>query len=392
MALFLFATGFVVAEFVSPGAGLFGLGIALIVWLVLLLISYYSGDSVFLLMSGAKQIKKQDSPKLYNIVEEMKIASGLAYMPKIYIIDSPAPNAFATGRNPQKASVAVTTGLLERLNRSELQGVIAHELAHINNRDILYMMMISAMMGAIVILADVGIRSMFFGRSRSRSSSSSGGGQAQLIIAVVAIVLMILAPIIAQLIYFAVSRRREFLADASAAQYTRYPEGLANALQKISSNTEKLKGASKATAPMYIVNPLAFTKKGLSDLSSTHPAISKRVAILNKMAGLSTTAGTVSYKNYDTAYKEVMKESKSVIPGMDMIKTAGLPMMAVATDDSSSHKRHRETTDTVWKANNYIFIPCPCETKLKIPPAYAGKKITCPHCSVEYNVSDYTKQ
>ncbi len=190
-------------------SGTAGIVLALIVWGVMNLVAYFQGDSILLSISGARKIKREDNPRLYNIVEEMKIASGLAKMPDIYIIDDPALNAFATGRSPDRASVAITSGLLQRLNRDELQGVIAHEISHINNRDVLLMMMASILMGTIVILSWYASRVLFYGgamRSR-RSSRDSGGGQ--IIILAVAIVLMILAPIAAQLMYFAISRRRE---------------------------------------------------------------------------------------------------------------------------------------------------------------------------------------
>jgi len=277
MAGFLFLVGFIVGEFVIGGVGVIGLALAFIIWLILTLVAFYSGDQVFLAISGARKIRPQDHPILYNVVEEMKIASGLPHMPNVYIIDDDAPNAFATGRKPETAAVAVTTGLLRTLTRDELQGVVAHEMGHIKNRDVLYMMMIGVMMGAIVILAEIGLRTLFWtGGGRRRTSSSNGGGYLQLIMMIVAIVLMILAPIIAQLIYFAISRRREYLADASSALFTRYPEGLASALEKISGTPKKLRSATRATAPMYIVNPLAATARGLKNVTSTHPPISRQ--------------------------------------------------------------------------------------------------------------------
>ena len=195
-----------------------GLIIALIVWGIMNLIAFFQGDSIILSMSGARKIGPNDHPRLYNVVEEMKIASGLEKMPDVYIIDDPALNAFATGRSPEKASVAITSGLLEKLNRDELQGVIAHEISHIKNRDVLLMMMASILLGSIVILAWYASRILFFsgmsGGNR-RSSSGGSGGAAQLIILIVGLVLMILAPIVAQIIYLGISRRREYLADAS---------------------------------------------------------------------------------------------------------------------------------------------------------------------------------
>ena len=241
-----------------------GLLIAILVWVVLSLIAYFQGDNILLSMSRAKKIGPDDHPRLYNVVEEMKIASGLEKMPNIYIIDDPALNAFATGRDPNRASVAITSGLLQKLNRDELQGVIGHEISHIKNRDVLLMAMCGVLLGTIVILAWYGSRIMIFGSMTGsrRSSSSGGGGQGQIIILIVALVFMILAPIFAQLIYFAISRKREYLADASSALYTRYPEGLASALEKLGASTGQLKSANKATAPMYIVNP--FRRKGLT--------------------------------------------------------------------------------------------------------------------------------
>ncbi len=291
-----------------------GLIIALVIWGVMNLIAFFQGDSIILSMSGARKIGPQDHPRLYNVVEEMKIASGLEKMPDVYIIDDPALNAFATGRNPERASVAITSGLLEKLNRDELQGVIAHEIAHIKNRDILLMMLASILLGSIVILAWYASRILFFSSMTggNRRSSSSGGGAAQLIILVVGLVLMILAPIVAQIIYFAISRRREYLADASGALYTRYPEGLASALEKLQNSSTQVKKANKATAPMYISNP--FHKKGMSVNSafSTHPPITDRIRILRSMSG-------ASYTDYEKSYEQI--KGKRVMPASALAAT-----------------------------------------------------------------------
>ncbi len=280
--------------------------IALIVWLVMTLVAWFQGDQVMLSISGAKKVEKKDLPVLFNVVEEMTLAAGLSKMPQIYVIDDPAPNAFATGRRPETAAVAVTSGLLKILNRDELQGVIAHEIAHIRNRDIQLMLFAGVLAGAIVILAEVGLRGMWFGGGRSRSRRSDGGDGSG-IFAIVAIVLMILAPILAQLIYFAVSRKREYLADASAATFTRYPEGLASALEKISRAPDKLGGVTSATAPMYIINPLKRANKMAANATSTHPPIDERVRILRSMGGQGFAA-------YDESYRQV-HGGKGVIPG-----------------------------------------------------------------------------
>ena len=244
--------------------------------------SYWYSDKIVLAISRAKPLEKRDNPELYNIVENLCITAGLP-MPRIYAINEPAPNAFATGRNPQKAVVAVTTGLLKILDRSELEGVIAHELSHIGNRDILLQTVIVVLVGSIVLLSDFFLRWTVWG-GRGRSSNRQGRGQLQVIILIVGLLAAILAPLIAKLIQLAISRKREFLADASGALLTRYPEGLATALEKISKNPLPLKVANKATAHLYIANPLKGRQaKGLARLFMTHPPVEERIKRLKEM-------------------------------------------------------------------------------------------------------------
>ncbi len=353
-----------------------GIIIAFIVWGIMSLIAYYQGDSILLGMAGARKISHDDHPRLYNIVEEMKIASGLEKMPDIYIIDDPAPNAFATGRNPDKVAVAITSGLLQKLNRDELQGVIGHEIGHIKNRDVLLMAISAVMLGTIVILAWYASRFMLFGgMGRSRSSSSSGGGGAQLIILVVAIVLMILAPIMAQLIYFAISRKREYMADASSALYTRYPDGLASALEKIAASTNQLKSANQATAPMYIMNPFRKEGRAATDLTSTHPPISERIRILRSMAG-------ASLADYERVYQQLHSTSKGVIPASTLALSHPTSLRAAETEASGEDKteRARSTSDLMWRLGNYKTITCDCGTKLRVPPRFKEPTVRCPHC------------
>jgi len=363
-------------------SALAGLVIAILAWTVLSLIGYFQGDSILLRMSRAKKIRRDDHPRLYNIVEEMKIASGLEKMPDIYIIDDPALNAFATGRDPKRASVAITSGLLQKLNRDELQGVIAHEISHIKNRDVLLMSMCSILLGTIVILAWYGSRLAFFGAMTGGRRSSSGGGRGgNIIILVVSLVFMILAPIMAQLIYFAISRKREYLADASAALYTRYPEGLASALEKIGASTGQLKSANKATAPMYIVNP--FRKKGLkaSELSSTHPPLSERIRILRAMAG-------ASFSDYDQVYRQ-FHGGKGVIPATSLA-AATAPITTTKLGEEAGEpdevQRTRETSDVMWRLSNYRTIACDCGAKLRVPPTFKERQIRCPHCGRTHHV------
>lgn len=270
---------------VYPGAAGFMLPLALVFATVGPLVSYYNSDKIILRMSKARpaDVEEHTHPYLKHAVEGLAIAAGIP-KPKLYIIDDTAPNAFATGRNPEHGVIAVTTGLLEKLDRHELEGVIAHEMSHIKNYDTLLSSIAVILVGVVALLSDWMLRSFWRGRRGRRSSSSrSGGGQAQLIIVVVAIIMAILAPIVAQLLRLAVSRKREFLADASGAHLTRFPEGLASALGKLDKDTEPLEVANKSTAHLYIINPLREHASVLNNLFSTHPDTEERIAALNRM-------------------------------------------------------------------------------------------------------------
>jgi heat shock protein HtpX len=382
MAVVLLLLGFVIGlGFFGAEGGFIGLIIATVIWLILTLISFSSGDQILLAASKAKRVTHDVHPQLFNIVEEMKIAAGLPAMPKIYIINDPAPNAFATGRKPETASVAVTAGLLGRLNRDELQGVIAHEISHILHRDILFVTLAGIMLGSIVLLSQVFLRGMFYssmtGSRRRYSSGGKGGGQAQLIMMIVAIVAAILAPIMAYLLYYALSRKREYLADAGGARLTRYPEGLASALEKIANDpSPQLASVNKVTAPMYIANPFKKKKqRKLSDLTSTHPPISERVRILRNM-----THGA-SFKDYSDAFTNI-KHTKTVIPPTALTKedVALRQADAKAKKEQRSEKQMRQIGDIMRKVNQFVFLTCLCGLKLKIPPNFKHNKVTCPRC------------
>jgi heat shock protein HtpX len=375
-ALLLLVGYFLGLYFFDSGIG--GLIFALVIWVIMSLVAYFQGDSILLAMSRARKISHDDHPRLYNVAEEMKIASGLEAMPSIYIIDDPAMNAFATGRDPKKASVTVTSGLLQKLNRDELQGVVGHEMAHIKNRDVLLMAMCSVLLGTIVLIAWYASRFMIFGgMGRTRRSSSSGGsGAGQIIIIVVALVLIILAPIMAQLIYLSISRKREYLADASSALYTRYPEGLASALEKIAASTDQLKSANKATAPMYIINPFRKRGRAASNLTSTHPPISERIRILRSMAG-------ASFADYDKSYRNVHGTNKVLLPAAAVTAAGPLALRAPkleAAEKVEEVQRARETSNLMWNLNKYNTITCACGTKLRLPPGFKLPQVRCPHC------------
>lgn len=246
--------------------------------------SYWYSDKLVLAMSGAKPVELKDNPELYRIVENLCITAGLP-TPKIYIIEDMSPNAFATGRNPEHAVVAVTRGLLERLNKTELEGVIAHELSHIGNRDMLVSTVAVVLVGFIALVSDWFLRVSFWGGRRDRDDRESNG-QMQAILMIIGIILAILAPIIASLMRLAISRKREFLADASGALLTRYPEGLASALEKISSDPRPLRTANNATAHLFIDDPLKKNGRThwFAKMFMSHPPTEERIKILRGMA------------------------------------------------------------------------------------------------------------
>jgi len=265
----------------SGGIGLLGVfGVAAIAWSV---IGYYAGDRMVLAVSGATLVTHDDEPRLFNVVEEMTIAAGLPRVPEVYVLDEAAPNALATGRDPQHAAIAVTRGLMDRLNREELQGVIAHEMSHIRNYDIRFETLVGILVGMIALIADFFLRWSFWGGMGRRRGGGTGGDQAGAVFAVVAIVLAIVAPLAAYAVQFAVSRRREYLADASAVELTRNPLGLARALHKIAADPSKLRHANRATAHLYIENPLKKTK-AVTGVFDTHPPVQERIAVLLAMA------------------------------------------------------------------------------------------------------------
>lgn len=372
------------SAYYADGGGFIGIFFALVIWGILSLISYFSGSKILLAVSGAKEVTKDVHPQLFNVVEEMKISAGLPAMPKIYIMNETAPNAFATGIKPENSAVAVTAGLLARLNRDELQGVIAHEVSHIVNRDVMFMTFAGIMLGSIVLISEVFLRSLWFGGGRYSSKSSKSSGQGQLIIMIVAIAFAILAPILAQLLYFAISRKREYLADASAVRYTRYPEGLASALEKISQNTIELKTANKVTAPMYIVNPLKPKEQKLSDLTSTHPPISERIRILRSMSG------GANYIDYQNAFNVVKKHKVNLIPssGLADQTSVGLKEKVSSSIPLGLTKQvKREAGDIMMKVNNYSFVDCECGLKIKIPPDFKKDTVICPRCGRTHSLA-----
>ena len=372
LAVLLIVLGYGIALAIDPRAGPIGAVVALFVWLVLWLTAMMSGRQVLLGSMHAREIQHDDYPVLFNVVEEMTIAAGLPKMPKVYIIDSDAPNAFAVG-SEDNAAVAVTSGLLIRLTRDELQGVIAHEIGHVRNHDTRFMTLAGVMVAAIVLIADVFLRSMFYSGRGSRRSRGKGGGGGALILIVVAIVLAILAPLVAQVLYFACSRRREYLADASAASFTRYPAGLASALDKISGASGKMERVNRAVAPMFTVNPL--NALGGNGLFSTHPPTKERVRVLRSMAG------NAGYAEYEAAYEKVLGGASLI--GQQTL--AGAEPVAVRQASAEPEKgdldRARDAVDILHRLNGMLFLTCACGLSIKVPPTYKQSEVHCPRCS-----------
>jgi heat shock protein HtpX len=266
--------GSIVTTAIAAGLGLL-MGLA----------TYFAGDRIVLTASGAKEVDEVSAPQLMNVVREIALAANVP-MPKVYLIDDSAPNAFATGRDPRHASVAVTTGLLDKLDREELQGVIAHELAHVRNLDIRFSLIVGVMVGSIALLSDFFLRFSFFGgHRRSSRDRDGGGGGLQAIMIVVAIVLAVVAPIAARMVQLAVSRQREYLADASSVELTRNPYGLERALAKISGDQEVLEVANRATQHLYYTNPIKKFEERASGLFSTHPPIVERINRIRELTG-----------------------------------------------------------------------------------------------------------
>ena len=382
MAALLVSLGYFIGEAtMGQGGGWIGLIVATGVWVIMAAASVFGGPELVLKMSHAHEVTPDVHPQLFNVVEEMKVAAGLPKMPKVYIIDEKAPNAFATGLSPDQSSIAVTAGLLTRLNRDELQGVVAHETSHIMNRDSQFLTLASIMLGSIVILSQVFLRGMWLsgGSSRRyrRQTSGGGGGGGAALILVAAIVLAILGPLFARLLYLSISRKREYLADACAAQLTRYPEGLASALEKISDNDVPLDVANKVTAPMYIADPLALKGVAVSSWSSTHPPIEERIKILRAMSQ------GASLMSYEHAFAKATGKASRLIPGSALRtdKTIAIrPADPNVVREQSEKKQTRDVMDLMRAVNGYAFLVCACGLKIKVPPDMKESEIKCPRC------------
>ena len=386
MGALLVALGALIGSTAAPRGGIvFGAGAALLCWLLLWLVAVFQGDRIMLSVAGAQKIEKADAPQLFNVVEEMVIASGLGRMPDIYIMPDDRPNAFAAGRKPETRVVCVTSGLLRLMTRDELQGVIAHEIGHHKNGDPALMILMGVMLGAIVLLADVFLRSnILFGGSRRRSRDDrDNSGGLQVLLVVLAIALAILAPFLAQVLYFACSRRREYLADASAARFTRYPEGLAAALEKIAVEAQSNRKANRVLAPMYIVNPMeALAAVGLF---STHPPTENRIHILRSMGG------GVGYVDYDAAFRKITGKAGCIgartlaedSPAARREGSGAGPVAPAVETREDMVTRSREVGNLLGRMDGLTMLRCPCGVGIKVPPGAPWATIPCPRCGRE---------
>ncbi|MBK8267045.1 MAG: M48 family metallopeptidase [Planctomycetes bacterium] len=352
------------------GGGVIGLGVAALIWAILTSVAFFSGDRAILWTAGALEIQREDAPRVWNVVEEMTIAAGLAKPPRVFLIDDDGMNAFAVGLSPDHAGVAVTSGLVKRMSRDELQGVVAHEIGHIHNYDIRFMTLASIMMGSIVLVSEVFLRSLR--HVPRRSSSSKSGGGAQVILLVVAVLFAVLAPFAAQILYFACSRKREYLADACAARFTRYPPGLASALERIGREGKATGAVKRGLAPLYTVNPLQ--PMSASSLFSSHPPLEKRIAILRSMGG-------AGYAEYERAFHEVVPTAKPCIESTVVENDSVIGIRAPQQDVVAGNDidRSREVLDVIDRAAQYLFIPCACGVRLKMPPGMSRTELKCPN-------------
>ncbi|MBQ4437922.1 M48 family metallopeptidase [bacterium] len=360
---------------------LWGALIGVLLWAVQSAVAYFAGDDIVLHFNMAVVVTPESYPQLYNIVEEMKIAAGLAVMPEIYIIESHGLNAFATGIRSEKTAICVTRGLVENLNRDEIQGVIAHEMSHILNRDVLFMTFAGVMLGTITMLSNVMLRGTVAANSGNRRSRKKGGfSGGHPVVILVILLFAIVAPILARIFYFTISKKREYLADASAARLTRYPIGLASALEKIAKHSS-VDFVSKITAPMFIVNPhFAGVDEDSLFSASTHPPIYKRIAILTQLQH----GGKVSLENYQKLYEKELS-------------TSGLFSKTTLESDKSEAVRAESTekftesrtdvADIILANTGFKIVTCECGLKIKLPPSDLRMKVVCPRCRKEVSVS-----
>ena len=388
MGAILIALGYFIgiAELENAWAGII---LAAIIWLIVALSSFWGGKSIMLANTGAYQLTEANMRfhQLFNLVEEMRIAANMDFAPQVYLITDRSLNAFAVGNRRENYAIVLTMGLLEKLNRNELQAVIAHELSHIISRDSQFMTFAGTILGAIQILRKGILENRRYSggsryrSSKSKSNSNSDSGSGKLVAYLILIAIAVFGTLLATMFYFAISRKREYLADASAVRLTRYPQGLASALAKISRDA-KLSSANSINAPMFIVNPL-------SDVDSwgfsTHPSIYERIEILRKMSE------GADFASYQRAYSKSKGKDKRIIPSHTLRQESHIALLNPNPEPeipAQAEKGFRVTSETSFCKNadmvraghHFSFIDCDCSLKIKIPFGYNAAELTCPRC------------
>lgn len=375
------------ASVIEPYGAWWGVGIAVAFALILGAVAYWAGDEIVMSVGRATRINKETSPQLYNIVEEMQIAAGFGRMPEVYIVADDAMNAFATGVRPEKSAIAVTAGLVEHLSRDELQGVVAHEMSHIVNRDVLFMTFSGVLLGSITMLSEGFLRGFAFTGGGSRRNKLGSSSRSHPAIMIAALVFALLAPLLARLFYFAVSRKREYLADATAVRLTRYPEGLASALEKLATGSMSIEHYNRFTAPLFIVDPQetdagAAGKSALFSAGSTHPPVHERIQILRKLSG-------AGFRDYQSAFMKVKKESELIPERMLRDKTAvplrtaspdAAPVGSGAERTTGQMDKLRDIGNIIMATGGFLFLPCECGLRIKVPPSLGKTSLPCPRC------------
>jgi heat shock protein HtpX len=384
MMTILVVLGIGLGELIAPnGGGVFGLLAALIVGGVQWGVYQFTPASVVMSGMNARKLEKADCPRLFNVVEEMQLASGLAQMPEVWLVDTPTPNAFAYSDGRGNAVVAATSGLLWRLNRDELQGVMAHEVAHVVHQDVRFMTLAGVILGSIVILSDMARKWFFYGpRTVGRSSRSSSGNThpgVQVVIFLLVMIVVVAGPLMAQLLYFAISRKREYLADAAAMVYTRYPEGLASALEKLHTYSADMPGNRVAHA-MCIVPPMAAQGLSGSSLFSTHPPTEERIAILRRVGG------QISLESYLDASKKILGvNSTGLMARGDLASSPRLQARAPSEEGPVMERPQLRAMEQ--RAAGFRGINCSCGMVIRIPPHYERPEIRCIRCGTAHQVS-----
>jgi heat shock protein HtpX len=377
MALLLAAGGALLGRVLLGEVGVvWGLAGSAGVFTLLLSVTWLGGEQVLLFAAGARRIDRAAAPRLWNVVEEMTLAAGLPAPPRIWILDSYMQNAFAVGRNPGSATLVVTEGLVRRLTRNELQGVIAHEIAHIRNHDVRFMTLASVMLGSVTLVADSCRRALWFGGGRR---SRGGGPQVWIFLMLLLVLTAVLAPLFARLLYLACSREREYLADASAARFTRYPEGLASALEKLARRVGVTREETlRVLAPMCVVNPLGAQAAG--GLFATHPPTSERVRILRGMAG----AGWI---DYERAWRACRGGNGRGLPSDFLLDGESVPLREATPEEAAETRGVRqEVIGALDRGAGLLRLTCECGLGIKVPERFPRDRIACFRCARVHRV------